>query len=99
MRLKPYRFDVMQGFFSKRIFPWLFARVEISPEHLKKWRSFVSMGVVVPLLDSPSRIDFLAFYYLYRHKGGNFPKFPVGISMLPWISLRGWFAHAKAHVL
>ncbi len=99
MGLKPYRFDLMQGFFSKRIFPWLFARVEISPEHLKKWRSLVSRGVVVPLLDSPSRIDFLALYYLYRHKGGNFPKFPMGISMLPWISFRGWFAHAKAHVL
>ncbi len=99
MGLKPYRFDLMQGWISRRLFPGLFARVEISPDHLKKWRALVAKGVVVPLLDSPSRIDFLALYYLYRQKGGNYPKFPLGISMLPWISIRGWLAHLKAHLL
>lgn len=93
MILRPYRFDLMQGFFSKRVFPWFFARVEISPEHLKKWRGLVSRGVVVPLLDSPSRVDFLALYYLYQNKGGNYPRFPMGISMIPWISIKGWAAH------
>ena len=97
--LRPYRFDLMQGFFPKRIFPWLFARVEITPEHLKKWRSLVSRGIVVPLLDSPSRIDFLALYYLYRNKGGNYPRFPMGISLLPWISIRGWFVHLVGYTL
>ncbi len=99
MGLKPYRFDLMQGGASRRLFPWLFSRVEISPEHLKKWRALVAKGIVIPLLDSPSRIDFLALYYLYRHKGGNYPKFPLGISMLPWISLRGWMAQGRGILL
>ena len=98
MRLKPYRFDLMQGCFSRRVFPWLFARAEISPEYLKKWRGLVSKGLVIPLLDSPRRIDFLVLYYLYRNKGGNFPKFPMGISMLPFISVRGWLTYAWAHL-
>ncbi len=98
MGLKPYRFDQMQGVFSRRLFPWLFAHAEIAPHHLKKWRGLVSKGLVIPLLDSPRRIDFLVLYYLYREKGGNFPKFPMGISMLPFISLRGWLAYAWAHL-
>ncbi len=89
----------MQGFLSQRLFPWLFARVQISPDHLKRWRGMVSKGLVIPLLDSPSRIDFLALYYLYRHKGGNYPKFPMGITMLPFISLFGWLAYIRAQFL
>ncbi len=97
--MRPYRYDLGQGFFSKRFFAWLFARVEISPRHLRKWRRLVAKGVVIPLLDSPSRLDFLALFHLYRTLGGNFPKFPVGISLLPWVSFKGWYVHVRAWIL
>ncbi len=98
-RVRPYRFDLLQGFIARHVFPWLFSRVEISPEHLKKWRRLVSKGMVIPILDSPSRIDFLALYHLYRSEGGNYPKFPMGISMVPWISVRGIYVYLKAFFL
>ncbi len=95
-RLRPYRFDQLQGFVAKHLFPRFFSRVEISSEHLGKWRRLVARGIVIPVLDSPSRSDFLALYHLYKKKGGNYPRFPLGISMFPWISLRGMLVFLKA---
>ena len=97
--MKPYRFDLLQGFIAKHLFPWLFSHVEISPDHLKKWRRLVSRGVVVPVLDFPSRIDFLTLHHLYRNKGGNYPRFPMGVSMFPWVSARGIFVFLKAFLV
>ena len=98
-KLKPYRFDLLQGFVAKYLFPWLFTHVEISPDHLKKWRRLVARGVVIPVLDFPSRIDFLTLYHLYRNKGGNYPRFPIGVSMFPWVSIRGIFVFLRASLI
>jgi glycerol-3-phosphate O-acyltransferase len=97
--MKPYRFDLMQGWFSKKLFSFLFSNTHITPKHLKKWRGIVSKGMVIPVLDNSSQLDFLALYYGYQNAGGNFPRFPLGISMIPWISIRGWFSILRALIL
>ena len=98
-RINPFRFDLLQGAVARRFFPWLFSHVEISPDHLKRWRRLVARGIVIPVLDSPSRSDFLILHHLYKGKGGNYPRFPIGVSMAPWLSLRGVWVHLKAYAL
>lgn len=97
--MKPYRFDLMQGWFSKKLFSFLFSNTHIAPNHLKKWRKIVSEGMAIPVVDNSSQMDFLALYHGYQNAGGNFPGFPLGISMLPWISIRGWLVTIRALAL
>jgi len=89
----------MQGWFSKKLFSFLFSNTHVAPNHLKEWREIVSKGMAIPVLDNSSQLDFLALYHGYQNAGGNFPRFPLGISMIPWISIRGWFSVLSALIL